>query len=219
MKSNNKFKEVILQDFDKKKNLIAINKKIRRRKTIKIGYIYSFVFVLVFSFVMINILNKNNVNLDTTDYIYINLISENIRVFDRDFRLEKISLSELLQEYNIENTLKLDDDNLILYKRYASSIIGSKLYNEVVGYEIIYDNVNIFLSEVYETKPRDIEIIKSNVKSSKINNIDLIIYKYDVNYIAHFKIDNVYYDMEIKSIEENKLIKMIKDLIKVKVVH
>lgn len=211
MKKDNNFKEVILHDFDKKKNLIAINKKIQRNKLIRKGYIYSFAVVMVLSFVVFNILSKKDINLDNNDYIFINTTNENIGIYDIDFRLEKISLSDLPLHYNVLDNLNIDKENLVVYERYASGIIQNNLYNELLGYEFVYDDINIFLSSSYETKPRNIELRKVDIKKSRINNLDVTIYKYGMEYIALFKINGIFYDINLKNDNQNKLIELIKE--------
>lgn len=211
MKKDNNFKEVILYDFNKEKNLIAINKKIQRNKLIRKGYIYSFAVVMILSFVVFNILSKKDINLDNNDYIFINTINEIIGIYDIDFRLEKISLSDLPLHYNILDNLNIDKENLVVYERYASGIIESNLYNELLGYEFVYDDINIFLSSSYETKPRNIELRNVEIKKSRINNLYVTIYKYGMEYIALFKINGIFYDINLKNDNQNKLIELIKE--------
>lgn len=78
-------------------------------------------------------------------------------------------------------------------------------------YEYIYENISIFMSSNYETNPRNIEIIVSGLKKSNVNNLDLIICEYDELYRAIFKLNDIYFDIEIKDMKE-ELIKIVKNI-------
>ena len=80
-----------------------------------------------------------------------------------------------------------------------------------MGYEYIYESMSIFVSSNYETNPRNIEIIMSNLRKSNINNLDLIICEYNEFYRAIFKLNDIYFDLEIKD-EKEELIKIVKKI-------
>lgn len=211
MSLKSELRKTILDDFDKNKNLYEVNKKIEKNKKLKVIYAYSALLIILFSLVTFNISSSSLIKISSKDNIYINVTDIGSNTHDIDFRTERVSLSMLPSQYNILNKTHFDENKLSVYKIYASNINDSDKYNELLGYEYIYENMSIFVSSNYETNPRNIEIIMSNLRKSNINNLDLIICEYNEFYRAIFKLNDIYFDLEIKD-EKEELIKIVKNI-------
>lgn len=211
MSLKSELRKTILDDFDKNKNLYEVNKKIEKNKKLKVIYAYSALLIILFSLVTFNISSSSLIKISSKDNIYINVTDIGSNTHDIDFRTERVSLSMLPSQYNILNKTHFDENKLSVYKIYASNINDSDKYNELLGYEYIYESMSIFMSSNYETNPRNIEIIMSNLRKSNINNLDLIICEYNEFYRAIFKLNDIYFDLEIKD-EKEELIKIVKNI-------
>lgn len=209
MSLKSKLKEVISNDFDEDKNLHEVNKKIERNKKLKVIYAYSA--ILIICIIALNVTNNKLIKISSKDNIYINVIDIVSNTHDIDFRLERVSLSVLPSRYNILDKTNFDEKKLEVYKIYASSTNTSDKYNELLGYEYIYESMSIFMSSNYETNPQNVEIIVSDLKKSNINNLDLIICEYNEFYRATFKLNNIYFDIETKNMKE-ELIEIVKNI-------
>lgn len=211
MSLKNELRKVITADFNEDKNLYEVNKKIEKNKKLKVIYVYSALLIIFFSIMTFNISSSSLIKISSKDNIYINVTDIGSNTHDIDFRTERVSLSMLPSQYNILNKTHFDENKLSVYKIYASNINDSDKYNELLGYEYIYENMSIFVSSNYETNPRNIEIIMSNLRKSNINNLDLIICEYNEFYRAIFKLNDIYFDLEIKD-EKEELIKIVKNI-------
>ena len=158
-----------------------------------------------------NISNSSLIKISSKDNKYVNVIDIGSNTHDIDFRTERVSLSMLPPQYNILDKTNFDENKLSVYKIYASSLNDSDKYNELLGYEYIYESMSIFVSSNYETNPQNAEIIISNLRKSNINNLDLIICEYNEFYRAIFKLNDIYFDLEIKD-EKEELIKIVKNI-------
>lgn len=211
MSLKSELKKTISDDFDENKNLYEVNKKIERNKKLKVIYAYSALLIIFFSLMTFNISNSSLIKISSKDNIYVNVIDIGSNTHDIDFRTERVSLSMLPPQYNILDKTNFDENKLSVYKIYASSLNDSDKYNELLGYEYIYESMSIFMSSNYETNPRNVEIIMSNLRKSNINNLDLIICEYNELYRAIFKLNDIYFDLEIKD-EKEELIKIVKNI-------
>lgn len=211
MSLKNELRKVISADFNEDKNLYEVNKKIEKNNKLKVIYVYSALLIIFFSLMTFNISSSSLIKISSKDNIYVNVTDIGSNTHDIDFRLERVSLSKLPSQYNILNKTHFDENKLSVYKIYASSLNDSDKYNELLGYEYIYESMSIFVSSNYETNPRNIEIIMSNLRKSNINNLDLIICEYNELYRAIFKLNDIYFDLEIKD-EKEELIKIVKNI-------
>lgn len=211
MSLKSELRKTISADFEEDKNLYEVNKKIERNKKLKVIYAYSVLLIILFSLMIFNISNSRLIKISSKDNIYVNVIDIASNTHDIDFRLERVSLSMLPSQYNILDKTNFDEKKLEVYKIYASNINNSDKYNELLGYEYIYENMSIFMSSNYETNPQNSEIIVSDLKKSNVNNLDLIICEYDELYRAIFKLNDIYFDIEIKDMKE-ELIKIVKNI-------
>lgn len=209
MSLKSKLKEVISNDFDEDKNLYEVNKKIERNKKLKVIYAYSA--ILIICIIVLNVTNNRLIKISSKDNIYVNVIDIGSNTHDIDFRLERVSLPMLHSQYNILDKTNFDEKKLEIYKIYASSIDNRDKYNELLGYEYIYESMSIFMSSNYETNPQNVEIIVSDLKKSNINNLDLIICEYNEFYRATFKLNDIYFDIETKNMKE-ELIEIVKNI-------
>lgn len=211
MSLKNELRKVISADFHEDKNLYELNKKIEKNKKLKVIYAYSVLLIILFSLMIFNISNSRLIKISSKDNICVNVIDIGSNTHDIDFRLERVSLSMLPSQYNILNKIHFDENKLSVYKIYASSLNDSDKYNELLGYEYIYENMSIFMSSNYETNPQNSEIIVFDLKKSNVNNLDLIICEYNELYRAIFKLNDIYFDLEIKD-EKEELIKIVKNI-------
>lgn len=201
----NNFKKVISSDFDCEKNLKEIKLKIENKKKNHYAYAVCLLIACIILFFYIeNGSNSQNI-VNSKDYVYVNKI-DNVFISDVDFRLENASLDDIRDIFDIS---KINSENILFYKVYQSSIQGSEKYNNFLGYKVMYDNFDLFISNSNKSRPRSIEFTLE--KMSKINNIDVEIYSLRDTYIALFMMNNKYYDLEFKG-NIDDLIEFIKNM-------
>lgn len=201
----NNFKKVISSDFDCEKNLKEIKLKIENKK--KNHYVYAICLLVACVILFFYIENRSNSKdiVNNKDYVYVNKI-DNIFISDVDFRLEKASLDDIRDIFDVG---KINSKNILIYKVFQSSIQESEKYNNFLGYKVMYDNFDLFISNSNKSRPRSVEFTLE--KMSKINNVDVEIYSLRDTYIALFMMNNRYYDLEFNGNIDN-LIEFIKNM-------
>lgn len=143
-----------------------------------------------------------------SDIIYINNIdSINDSLYDIAWNGVSITKEQLSLKFNWIN--KLDNNNLYYSNYIDLSDNNIDTYLMLFSYSDI--NLEIFISEVGEKKPRCVSFLdEKNIKESIISGVTTKIYKAGNTYIAFFNIDGFNYDIEINNISEEDFIKLIK---------
>ncbi len=116
---------------------------------------------------------------------------------------------DLLKDINISDDLKL-----------TSKLAVDNLYDDIKSlpiYELVFKNIDED-RKVKIMYSKDNYIAKNyndfnGSDTSKINNTELLIYRYDNTYRAIFTLDNIYYRIESKNLTEEEFISLLKSII------
>lgn len=162
-----------------------------------------------------NIETKDNISIYIND---ISKISQGVLRFDADVKITNIKNIPNFKE--IDN-LKIpsDFDNQEVHEIYIKSDGNDSEYNVLQSYVINYSNTKndryIRVSFAKENKPiRDYYFSEEGSKISKINNIELKIFKYDELYFTEFNYKGINFDIETTNITEQELTELLLSIIK-----
>lgn len=194
---------------------------------------WAFVPVVIINIICgVLILNKNNtdkilspsdpiINKEKNYEIYINTIDSEFGLgkFDADIQITNyymIPYFEFLSNLDIPD----DFDNKENYKAiYVKKDKNSKDYDVLNHYELWCENttnnrkIKISFSDKYEPL-RDYFFDDEGSKLSKINDIEMIIYKHEDSYMTTFKYNDINFDIETSKITETELIDLLISIIK-----
>ncbi|MCI9016051.1 MAG: hypothetical protein HFJ53_02640 [Clostridia bacterium] len=202
--------------------------------------IYWLIFLGILFISIIIIVNKTNIfyNNNETDEkacviaelgeYYKKYNEENLKT---DLKIEEIEERKLLNSYLDIKTIKSDDlpykfnfiNNIKLeefkltdsYKIYTKSNVNIDNYDILYGYVVLYKqdnekNIKIGLSEL-ELPIQN--YLDTNVKTSKIGDVEIKILQYKKDYIAIFKLDDIYFSIETNNITQSQLVELLKSII------
>ncbi len=202
--------------------------------------IYCLIFLGILFISIITIVNKTNIfyNNNETDEkacviaelgeYYKKYNEENLKT---DLKIEEIEERKLLNSYLDIKTIKSDDlpykfnfiNNIKLeefkltdsYKIYTKSNVNIDNYDILYGYVVLYKqdnekNIKIGLSEL-ELPIQN--YLDTNVKTSKIGDVEIKILQYKKDYIAIFKLDDIYFSIETNNITQSQLVELLKSII------
>lgn len=163
-----------------------------------------------------NIESKDNVNM------YINDVSEMIHgalKIDADVKIiNNISIPYFEEIGNIV-VPKDFDNNHNAYAIYVKPDRNSDEYTTLQSYVFNYSNTksdrHIRVSFSKENKPiRDYHFSEEGSKISRINNIELKLFKYNESYFTEFNYKGINFDIETNSITEQELTDLLLSIIK-----
>lgn len=167
-----------------------------------------------------NILKQNIETKDNVS-IYINDVSkksEGVLGFDVDIKITNI---ENISDFKEIDDIKIPSDfnSKEAYEIYVRSDRNNQEYNMLQSYEINYSNTKddryIRVSFSKENKPiRDYYFKEEGSKISKINNMELKIFKYNELYFTEFKYKDINFDIETTNITEQELTDLLLSIIK-----
>lgn len=228
----NNLKYTIQKNFDKEKNYNIILSKIERRDNMKVKLSY----VLASSFVAIALLvgivaynvpkNDNEIVTPPTvqGVLEININKakmQSMAKLDADIQETVVdkeinkSFPFVQKELNAPKDLKNYGVNRVLMTR---KDLSDKDYSVAHDYIWDYSNeaqdrtIRIAFSKV--GKPLRDYHLSSEEKISKIENTDVIITQYEKLYLAEFKLNDVYFDIETAGITQTELIDLLVSIIK-----
>lgn len=228
----NNLKYTIQKNFDKEKNYNIILSKIERRDNMKVKLSY----VLASSFVAIALLvgivaynvpkNDNEIVTPPTvqGVLEININKakmQSMAKLDADIQEAVVdkeinkSFPFVQKELNAPKDLKNYGVNRVLMTR---KDLSDKDYSVAHDYIWDYSNeaqdrtIRIAFSKV--GKPLRDYHLSSEEKISKIGNTDVIITQYEKLYLAEFKLNDVYFDIETAGITQKELVDLLVSLIK-----
>lgn len=228
----NNLKYTIQKNFDKEKNYNIILSKIERRDNMKVKLSY----VLASSFVAIALLvgivaynvpkNDNEIVTPPTvqGVLEININKakmQSMAKLDADIQEAVVdkeinkSFPFVQKELNAPKDLKNYGVNRVLMTRKE---LSDKDYSVAHDYIWDYSNeaqdrtIRIAFSKV--GKPLRDYHLSSEEKISKIGNTDVIITQYEKLYLAEFKLNDVYFDIETAGITQKELVDLLVSLIK-----
>lgn len=228
----NNLKDTIQKNFDKEKNYNIILSRIERRDNMKVKLSY----VLASSFVAIALLvgivaynvpkNDNEIVTPPTvqGVLEININKakmQSMAKLDADIQEAVVdkeinkSFPFVQKELNAPKDLKNYGVNRVLMTR---KDLSDKDYSVAHDYIWDYSNeaqdrtIRIAFSKV--GKPLRDYHLSSEEKISKIENTDVIITQYEKLYLAEFKLNDVYFDIETAGITQTELIDLLVSIIK-----
>lgn len=151
----------------------------------------------------------------------INKIDDKIGLLKIDADVKIIGITKLPEEFNFIKNIKIPEDyklNDNYYNIYVKSNMNVAEYDKLHDYVFRYekDNTNdikIAFSKV-EEPIRDYRI-EENGKKSIVAGVDMIIYhsqKYKM-YMAEFKCNDIYFDIETNDITENELVELLESIV------
>ena len=228
----NNLKDTIQKNFDKKKNYNIILSKIERRDNMKVKLSYvlasSFVAIaLLVGIVAYNVPKNDNeivtpptvqgvleININKTKMQSMAKLDADIQETVVDKEINK-SFPFVQKELNAPKDLKNYGVNRVLMTR---KDLSDKDYSVAHDYIWDYSNeaqdrtIRIAFSKV--GKPLRDYHLSSEEKISKIENTDVIITQYEKLYLAEFKLNDVYFDIETAGITQTELIDLLVSIIK-----
>ncbi len=228
----NNLKYTIQKNFDKEKNYNIILSKIERRDNMKVKLSYvlasSFVAIaLLVGIVAYNVPKNDNeivtpptvqgvleININKAEYQSMMKLDADIQEAVVDKEINK-SFPFVQKELNAPKDLKNYGVNRVLMTR---KDLSDKDYSVAHDYIWDYSNeaqdrtIRIAFSKV--GKPLRDYHLSSEEKISKIENTDVIITQYEKLYLAEFKLNDVYFDIETAGITQTELIDLLVSIIK-----
>lgn len=233
MKNNRNIKKMFQKEFDIERMKQQILDEERKRKmNLKNTFKWSVVPICLVA-VICNVLVFNNTkelksnidkpNIESKDNIdmYINNISkltQNALKMDADVKIINNMSIPYFNEIDSIIVPKDFDNNHDAYAIYVNPNKDSKDYNILQSYVFHFSNTsdrNIRVSFSKENKPiRDYYFPEEDSKISKINNIELKIFKYNELYFTEFKYKGINFDIETTHITEEELTNLLLSIIK-----
>ena len=161
------------------------------------------------------------INKDENYEIYINTIeNENIELLKCDVDLKRVNYYmipyfDFLTNLHVPDDFDNKEDFRVIY---VKSDIKSDDYNILNNYELwcrnTKNNREIYIAFSDKYKPIRDYFFGGNGKVSKINNVELTIYKYKNSYMTTFTYNNINFDIETHDITEKELIELLTSIIK-----
>ena len=228
----NNLKYTIQKNFDKEKNYNIILSKIERRDNMKVKLSYvlasSFVAIaLLVGIVAYNVPKNDNeivtpptvqgvleININKAEYQSMMKLDADIQEAVVDKEINK-SFPFVQKELNAPKDLKNYGVNRVLMTR---KDLSDKDYSVAHDYIWDYSNeaqdrtIRIAFSKV--GKPLRDYHLSSEEKISKIEGAEVIITQYEKLYLAEFKLNDVYFDIETAGITQKELVDLLVSLIK-----
>ena len=228
MNNKNRLKNVINEYFDKERNYNEIQNRLNNSNNY-MKYVLSMSCLIIV--VIMVLLSRNNVQLKKE----INIDSNN-EIKINDYNVTNSSISNYVNTNNsnisnysnvnipyfeVLNNLNLPNDFDIKYEGKARVKVLDKKdkdYGKINNYEFLFRNSknsrNIIIGISDENEPISSININDNSSKSIINNVELIIYKYNNRYIVKFSYKDYNFIIETTDIDENELINLLKSIIK-----
>lgn len=162
-----------------------------------------------------NIETKENFSIYVND---VSKISQGVLRLDADIKITNIENISYFKEID-DIKMPSDFDNQEAHEIYVKSNRESNEYNILQSYVINYSNTKndryISVSFSKENKPiRDYYFSEEGSKRSRINNIELKIFKYNELYFTEFNYKDINFDIETINITEQELTDLLLSIIK-----
>lgn len=227
--SNKKiFKKIYTGKINKEDNYKAILNSIERRKMKKLKWNWAFLTTcLVIGFISIILFNKNTSNIKEIKYnndININYLEEiQNSTADIDAKFEEKNIEELMLKFSFIKNINITSLSSRFGELYVRKNINDENYSELYGYNLIYSfdennnkMIDIFFSETREKRLSCllVEYDLDKLKDSNINNTNIKIIEIEKWYMAKFKYNNLYFDIETYNLNEKEFIELLESIIK-----
>ncbi len=233
MTNKEKLKNAIEEDINSKKYYNEIINKIEKGEQMKKNYILKWslapicLMLVISGIIFLNYQNntvlKNKPYVDEKNNVTLNIneISDEVGAYKIDADIKVVTNNDVnfpLPYKNEVVEIPKDLDKTYKYILYFRKDKKSKEYNIIGNYEIIYDNGNdrtIKVSYSKDNKPvRDYYFSEEGSKITKINNIELKIYKFENVYFTEFKFNDYNFDIETSNITEQELSNFLLSILK-----
>ena len=231
----NNLKDTIQKNFDKKKNYNIILSKIERRDNMKVKLSYVLASSLVAIALLVGIVaynvpksNNENVmpptvqgilelNINKAEYQSMMTLDADIKEantelnseFEKDFSFVKkdINAPKDLRDYGV--------NKVVMTRKDFSDKDYSIAHDYIWDYSNEAENRTIRIAFSKIGKPLRDYYLSSEEKISKIENTDVIITQYEKLYLAEFKMNDVYFDIETSGITQTELVDLLVSIIKI----
>ena len=229
----NNLKDTIQKNFDKKKNYNIILSKIERRDNMKVKLSYVLASSLVAIALLVGIVaynvpksNNENVmpptvqgilelNINKAEYQSMMTLDADIKEantelnseFEKDFSFVKkdINAPKDLRDYGV--------NKVVMTRKDFSDKDYSIAHDYIWDYSNEAENRTIRIAFSKIGKPLRDYYLSSEEKISKIENTDVIITQYEKLYLAEFKMNDVYFDIETSGITQTELVDLLVSII------
>ena len=226
----NNLKDTIQKNFDKKKNYNIILSKIERRDNMKVKLSYVLASSLVAIALLVGIVaynvpksNNENVmpptvqgilelNINKAEYQSMMTLDADIKEanteLNSDFSFVKkdINAPKDLRDYGV--------NKVVMTRKDFSDKDYSIAHDYIWDYSNEAENRTIRIAFSKIGKPLRDYYLSSEEKISKIENTDVIITQYEKLYLAEFKMNDVYFDIETSGITQTELVDLLVSIIK-----
>ncbi len=233
MTNKEKLISAIDKDINPKKNYNEIINKIERGEKMNQKnnnlWKWSFVPICLVAILSCVLLINNNKELKPNIYkpemdnvnLYINdmsKINQGVLKLDADVKItniESFSYFKEIADIKIPSTFDYQEAYEIYVKPHKDSQEYTILQNYVVNYSEQKNDRNISISFSKENKPiRDYYFSEEGSKISKINNVELKIFKYNELYFTEFNYKGINFDIEVSKITEQELTDLLLSILK-----
>ena len=228
MNNKNRLKNVIDEYFDKERNYNKIQNRLNNSNNY-MKYVLSMscliIVVIIVLFSRNNVQLKKEINIDSNNEIKINDYNVTNSSISNYVNTNNSNISNYsnvnIPYFEVLNNLNLPNDFDIKYEGKARVKVLDKKdkdYGKINNYEFLFRNSknsrNIIIGISDENEPISSININDNSSKSIINNVELIIYKYNNRYIVKFSYKDYNFIIETTDIDENELINLLKSIIK-----
>ena len=236
MTNKEKLISAIDKDINPKKNYNEIINKIERGEKMNQKnnnlWKWSFVPICLVAILSCVLLINNNKELKPNIYkpdvktmdnvnLYINDVSkinQGVLKLDADIKItniESFSYFKEIADIKIPSTFDYQEAYEIYVKPHKDSQEYTILQNYVINYSEQKNDRNISISFSKENKPiRDYYFSEEGSKISKINNVELKIFKYNELYFTEFNYKGINFDIEVSKITEQELTDLLLSILK-----
>ena len=230
----NNLKDTIQKNFDKEKNYNIILSRIERRDNMKVKLNYVLAsslaaIVLLVGIVAYNVPKSNNENVmpsTVQGILELNINkakAQSMMKFDADIKETNTELNSefeknfsfVKKDINAPKDLKNYGVNkVIMTKKDFSDRDYSIAHDYIWDYSNEAENRTIRIAFSKVGKPIRDYHLSSEEKISKIEDTEVIITQYEKLYLAEFKMNDVYFDIETAGITQTELVDLLVSIIK-----
>ncbi len=173
--------------------------------------------------------NKESLKTELNIYRVSSLISSDmdVKIDNYNQKMPQEIWKEILEEFKVTNGISYEDftnkipEKFMYCNFYTISTRGYKdnnLFNEYRKHDYVFEyrkdnDGEIIIALCKEEEPLRDYFFEFKGKKSKIGNTELEISQYNNKYMATFKFDNVYYDIETTNITENELLELLQSIL------
>jgi len=222
--SNKKlFKKIYFEKINKEENYKAILNNIENNNYKKMKWELAIIPICLILIIGIALFKNNNIKENKcNDSIIINLLNESsVQIQDIDAKFEEKNIEELITKFNFITNLNIQFESSSFNEMYVRKNLDDSDYSVLYGYNLMYvlddkntKTIDIFFSETKDQRLKCViyDIDMNKIKNSIINNVIIKINKAGNWYMATFKYNNLYFDIESHNLTEQEFIGVLKSI-------